>query len=198
MIISVAGAYLQTQGTGQGAFFDTEDMSPLVDNDAFGEALDIYAETTKYGPPDEINLDVGDTRGLFTTGRCALSIDWGDIGTLAIDPATSKVQDKVGAVILPGSSQVLDRATGKLVDCDATTCPYAIDGINHAPFAAFGGWSGAVNAGSSDKVKEAAYAFFSYMSRRSSRTWTSRSARPASIPTGPRSSRTSTCGSRPA
>ena len=165
MVISVAAGFLQSQGTGQGAFFNTEDMSPLFNNEAFGKALDIYAETTKYGPPDEINLDVGDTRGLFTTGRCALSVDWGDIGTLAIDPATSKVQDKVGAVILPGSSQVLDRESGTLVDCDAERCPHAVDGINHAPFAAFGGWSGAVNAGSSDEVKAAVYDFFSYMSQ---------------------------------
>lgn len=164
MIISVAAGYLQSQGTGQGAFFSTEDMSPLFDNEAFGEALDIYAETTKYGPPNEINLDVGDTRGLFTTGRCALSLDWGDIGTLALDPATSKVQNKVGAVILPGSSRVLDRETGELVVCDAETCPYAVDGINHAPFSAFGGWSGAVNAASPDEVKDAVYDFFSYMS----------------------------------
>ena len=164
MIISVAGGFLQSQGTGQGAFFGTDDMSPLFNNEAFGKALDIYAATTQYGPPDEINLDVGDTRGLFTTGRCALSLDWGDIGTLAIDPATSKVQDKVGAVILPGSSQVLDRESGTLVDCDAERCPHAEDGINHAPFAAFGGWSGAVNAASSDEVKDAVYDFFSYMS----------------------------------
>jgi multiple sugar transport system substrate-binding protein len=165
MIISVAGGFLQSQGTGQGAFFDTDDMSPLFNNEAFAKALDIYAETTQYGPPDEINLDVGDTRGLFTTGRCALSVDWGDIGTLAIDPATSKVQDKVGAVILPGSSQVLDRETGTLVDCDAERCPHAVDGINHAPFSAFGGWSGAINAGSSDEVKAAVYDFFSYLSQ---------------------------------
>ena len=58
-------------------------------------------------------------------------MDWGDIGTLAIDKTQSKVADKVGAVILPGSKQVLDRATGKLVACDATTCPYAVDG--HQP-----------------------------------------------------------------
>jgi len=165
MVISVAGGFLQSQGTGQGAFFDTDDMSPLFNNAAFGKALDIYAATTQYGPPDEINLDVGDTRGLFTTGRCALSVDWGDIGTLALDPATSKVQNKVGAVILPGSSQVLDRTTGELVDCDAERCPHAVDGINHAPFAAFGGWSGAVNAGSSEEVKAAVYDFFSYLSQ---------------------------------
>lgn len=164
-IISVAGAYLQSQGTSQGAFFDNDTMAPLTNNEAFAKALDVYAETTKYGPPDELNLNVGDTRSLFTSGRCALSMDWGDIGTLAIDPETSTVQDKVGAVILPGSTQVLDRATGSLVDCTAELCPYATDGVNHSPFAAFGGWSGGINAAADPKVKDAAYAFFSYMAQ---------------------------------
>jgi multiple sugar transport system substrate-binding protein len=165
MILSVAAPFIQTQGTGQGVFFDTETMRPLVDNEGFRKALEVYLETTKYGPPDEINLDVGDTRGLFTSGRCALTLDWGDIGTLAIDPATSKVKDKVGAVIMPGTRAVVDRATGKLVACDATTCPHAIDGVNHAPFAAFGGWSGAVNQAKDEKTRDAAYAFLSYMSQ---------------------------------
>jgi len=102
---------------------------------------------------------------LFTSGQCALSLDWGDIGTLAVDPKESKVQDKVGAVIIPGTKQVLDRSTGKLVACDAQHCPYAINGVNHAPFAAFGGWSGGVNAKANAKVQDAAYAFFSYMSQ---------------------------------
>jgi multiple sugar transport system substrate-binding protein len=163
-ITSIAGAWIQTQGTKQGAFFNTTDMTPLVKNDAFAAALDFYKESTKYAPPDETNLDVGATRGLFTGGRCALSMDWGDIGTLAIDPATSKVQDKVGSIILPGSKKVLDRATGKLVDCDGTTCPNAVNGVNHAPFAAYGGWSGAINAKADAKVKDAAYAFLAYVS----------------------------------
>jgi multiple sugar transport system substrate-binding protein len=164
-ITAVAGGYLQSMGTGQGAFFDADTMKPLTNNDAFAAALDIYKETTKYAPPDELNLDVGDTRGLFTSGRCALSMDWGDIGTLAIDPATSKVQDKVGSIILPGSKKILDRATGKLVDCTSTNCPNAVDGVNHAPFAAFGGWSGAINAADDSKVKDAAYDFISYVSQ---------------------------------
>jgi multiple sugar transport system substrate-binding protein len=164
MAWSVAGGFLQAQGTGEGSFFDTETMEPLVNNEAFGAALDIYKATTEFAPPDEINLDVGGTRGLFTTGRCALSMDWGDIGTLALDETTSTVRDKVGAVILPGTTQVLDRATGQLVDCDATRCPYAVDGVNHAPYAAFGGWSGAINASIDDTVKNAAYDFLAYMS----------------------------------
>jgi multiple sugar transport system substrate-binding protein len=163
-ITSIAGGYIQTQGTNQGAFFSTDDMKPLVQNDAFAAALDVYKKTTDFGPPDELNEDVGATRGNFTSGRCALSMDWGDIGTLAIDPKTSKVKDKVGAVILPGSKNVLDRASGKLVPCDATTCPNAVNGVNHAPFASFGGWSGAVNGKVDQKVQDAAYAFLAYVS----------------------------------
>jgi multiple sugar transport system substrate-binding protein len=163
-ITSVAGGYIQSKGTGQGFFFDPTNMKPLVNNEAFGKALDIYAETTKYGPPNEINLDVGDTRGLFTSGRCALSMDWGDIGPLAVDPASSKVIDKVGAAVLPGSKEVLNRETGKLEACTADTCPYAVNGVNHAPFASFGGWSGGINANAAEKTKEAAFAFLSYVS----------------------------------
>ncbi|MCI0529002.1 MAG: extracellular solute-binding protein [Nitrospira sp.] len=165
MVWSVAAAFLQNRGTGQGSFFDTETMKPLVNNEAFAAALGIYKETANYGPPDELNLEVGDTRRFFTSGRCALSIDWGDIGTLAINPATSKVKDKVGAVILPGTRRILDRQTGKLMDCNQTTCPYAINGVNHAPFAAFGGWSGIINAAAPPKAKDAAYAFLSYMNQ---------------------------------
>jgi multiple sugar transport system substrate-binding protein len=164
MFWSIAGSFLQAQGTKQGSFFDVRTMQPLVNNPGFARALDIYKQTTSYAPPSERNLDVGDTRGLFTSGRCALSIDWGDIGTLAIDPKTSRVQNKVGAVILPGTRQVLNRTTGRLVPCTKRTCPYAVRGVNHAPFAAYGGWSGAINAASDSKVKDAAYAFLSYMS----------------------------------
>ena len=68
-------------------------------------------------------------------------------------------------MILPGSKQVLDRTTGKLVPCTAQNCPHAVNGVNHAPFASFGGWSGAVNAADDPKVKDAAYDFLSYVSQ---------------------------------
>ena len=165
VITSIASAFIQSQGTKQGAFFDTNTMQPLTNNPGFEKALGIYKTLSKLGPPDQLNNDVGDSRGLFVTGRCALSLDWGDIGPLATDKSQSKVTDKVGAIILPGSKQVLDRSSGQLADCNATLCPYATNGINHAPFAAFGGWSGAINHSSSTKVKDAAYAFLSYMSQ---------------------------------
>ncbi|TMF70006.1 MAG: extracellular solute-binding protein [Chloroflexi bacterium] len=163
--ISIAAAYLQSQGTKQGAFFNTDTMQPLTNNPAAAAALTVYKQLSKIGPPEQLNQDVGDSRGLFVTGRCALSLDWGDIGPLAVDKTQSTVQDKVGAVILPGSKKVLDRSSNQLVDCNATLCPYATNGVNHSPFAAFGGWSGAINKAASAKVKDAAFAFLSYMSQ---------------------------------
>ncbi|WP_191061155.1 ABC transporter substrate-binding protein [Geminicoccus harenae] len=164
-LTSVAGGYIQAKGTSEGAFFNTEDMTPLIDNAGFRKALEVYKKTSEYGPPDELNLDVADTRVMFVAGRCALSMDWGDIGSMSVDPSMSKVTGKVGATILPGSSEVIDRTTGEFVACDADTCPHAINGLNHAPFAAFGGWGGGINANADPKVKDAAYAFFSYLSQ---------------------------------
>jgi multiple sugar transport system substrate-binding protein len=163
MFMSIAASIIQSKGTSQGVFFDTDTMEPLVNNEAFFEALRLYMETSKHGPPDELQIDTNDLRNLFISGRCALAIDWGDIGTMA-HLAESKVKDKVGAVIVPGSTHVLDRKTGKLVKCDTEVCPYAINGINFAPYAAFGGWSGAINAAISEKEKEAAYAYLSFVS----------------------------------
>ncbi len=164
-IYTIASPYLQSKGSSEGVFFDTETFAPLVNNAAFKRALEVYKETTDYGPPDELNLGLGDIRGLFLSGRCALALDWGDIGTLALDPENSSVQGITGSSITPGSRQVLDRETGALVDCNEETCPYAIDGVNYAPYASFGGWAGAVNTAVEPEVKDATYAFFSYMAQ---------------------------------
>ncbi len=165
MFLSILAPYLQTKGTSQGAFFDTSNMQPLINNDAGVQALSLYEQLSKLGPPDQINEDVGASRALFTSGRCALALDWGDIGVLAVDKTTSKItSDQVGSIMSPGAKMVLDRSSGKLVACDATTCPNAINGVNHAPFAAFGGWSGAINKAAKPEVQKAAFAFFTYVS----------------------------------
>jgi multiple sugar transport system substrate-binding protein len=164
-VMTFAAGFVQTKGTGQGIFFDPETMKPKVNNEAWAEAFRIYKATGEFGPPDELIHDIGETRALVLAGRCAQVIDWGDIGPLSIDPEGEKIKNKMGAVITPGSRRVLDEASGKLVDCTPEICPHAVDGINHAPFAAFGGWSGAVNAKSDPKVKQAAYDFLSYMNQ---------------------------------
>src|SRR5216683_3291565 len=140
MYISIAAAFLQSQGTKQGSFFSTDSMQPLMNNAGAAAALDVYKQLSKLGPPDQLNNDVGDSRGLFVTGRCALSLDWGDIGPLAVDPTQSKVQDKVGAVILPGSKRVLDRTTGQLVDCNVTIGKTGFNPYRTSHFTNLGPW----------------------------------------------------------
>lgn len=164
-VMSIAAGFVQTKGTGEGIFFDPETMKPKINNEAWIEAFNVYKATGEYGPRDELNQDIGDTRALVQGGRCALAIDWGDIGPLSIDPSGAAIKDKMGAIIMPGTSKVLDVKTGKLAQCNASLCPYAIDGINHAPFAAFGGWSGAINKKADPKVKQVAYDFLSYMNQ---------------------------------
>lgn len=164
-ISSVASGFIQSKGTSEGIYFHPDSMKPKINNEAWIKAFNIYKETGNYGPPEELNHDVGDTRALVTTGRCALAIDWGDIGPLSIDKGAEAIRDKMGAVIMPGSSEVLNTSTGKLEKCNAQRCPHAVDGINYAPFAAFGGWSGAINAKADSKVKQAAYDFLSYMNQ---------------------------------
>jgi multiple sugar transport system substrate-binding protein len=110
-------------------------------------------------------MDIGDTRGLFKAGRCGLLIEWGDPGTLQLDPDAAAVKGLIFAVGAVGSKEVLDRATGKLVPVTKENAPYSVDGINYAPFAAFGGWAGAINAKADQKKKDAAYAFMSYMNQ---------------------------------
>ena len=110
-IISIAAGLLQSQGTNQGAFFDTTNMNPLFGpNEAMTKALTLYKATKDVGPPDELNMDVGGSRGLFTTGRCALTMDWGDIGTLtpgtyAQDKDAKKAAPKKAAAKAPAKKK---------------------------------------------------------------------------------------------
>lgn len=161
---SVAASRVQTKGTSEGIYFDPATMKPKINNAAWAKAFELYKATGEYGPPDELNHDIGDTRALAIGGRCGLMIDWGDIGPLSIEEG-SKINDKVGAIIMPGSMEALDVETGELVTCDDNACPYHVGGINYAPFAAFGGWTAAISNSSDDKVKQAAYDFLSYMNQ---------------------------------
>lgn len=163
-LLSIAGSFLQSKGTSQGIFFNTKTMAPLVNNAAFKKALQIYKQTTEFGSADELNFDTNDVRYAFINGRCALAIEWGDIGTMTVLPE-SKVKNKTGVSILPGSTEVLNRKTGQLERCNSTLCPFAMGDINYAPYAAFGGWVGSINRASTTGKKKLAYEYLSYVTQ---------------------------------
>ena len=145
-------------------------MTPMVNNAAWAAALNFYKATGEYGPPDELNHDIGDTRALVQAGRCAQMIDWGDIGPLSIDPegdlrSSTRWAQCRHAGHDPRSSICESGDAGRLRRPRPARMR-STDGINHAPFAAFGGWSGAINTSMpTHDVKEAAYAFLSYMNQ---------------------------------
>lgn len=164
-IQTIAASYVQTMGTAQGFHFDNATMKPIVNNDAWKKAFEIYKETSKYSPPEELNLDITDMRPIYLAGRCGMFIEWGDTGPLQLGADAAAVKGLLYAVGAVGSKEVLDRATGKLVPVTKENAPHSVDGINYAPFAAFGGWAGAINAKADQKKKDAAYAFLSYMNQ---------------------------------
>ena len=162
-IQTFAAPIVQTAGTGQGFHFDNETMKPLINNAGWKKAFELYKATGEFGPAEELNMDIGDTRALFKAGRCGLLVEWGDPGTLQLEDDAAAVKGKIYAIGGVGSREVLDRETGELVPVTAESAPHAVDGINYSPFAAFGGWAGAINKGADEKTKAAAYAFLSHM-----------------------------------
>lgn len=163
-IQSVAASRVQSKGTAEGLYFNPEDMTPKINNAAWKRAFEIFKASIEFNPPDVLNHDIGDTRALALAGRCGMVIDWGDIGPLSIEEG-SQIKDKVGAIMMPGSMEVLNTETGELEACGADNCPHAVDGVNFAPFAAFGGWTAAISNTLDDQKKQAAYDFMSYMNQ---------------------------------
>ena len=70
-----------------------------------------------------------------------MNIDWGDTGTISVDPKQSKVAGNVGFFILPGADEIWNHKTKSW-----EKFPQVV----HSPFMAYGGWVAAVPASRSD------------------------------------------------
>lgn len=149
---SRAAGYCSVPGQPGGLFFDPETMKPLINDPGHLQALKDYIGIMKYGVPGMINMDSGEIRTVFCAGEAAMAIDWGDIGIMADTSPGSAIKGKVGYAILPGSTKVWNYKTGKWMSYKEP---------NQAPYLAFGGWMGAIDA-KSPNVK-AAYSFLSYL-----------------------------------
>ncbi len=141
--VQVLSSMTQTKGSSEGSLFDTKDMTPLT-SDALVETLKIFERQLKYGHPDELNRCFDLNQISMENEECVLSLNWGHAFVQGSN------QGWLGVGRVPGSQKVLDRETGKLVTCNKDICPNAvyyddIGFVNYAPYAAFGGWSGAVS-----------------------------------------------------
>jgi len=149
---SRSAAYTSIPGQAQGLFFDPETMKPLINDPGHVQALEDWIKMIEVGVPGMINMDSGEIRGVYAAGEAAMAIDWGDIGVIADTDPGSTVKGKVGYSILPGTTKTWDYVKKTWVDFSE---------VNHAPYLAFGGWLGAIDAKSNNV--EAAYDFLSYL-----------------------------------
>ena len=115
--------FIQSQGTSQGVFFDTDDMKPLINNDAFKR------RSTSTRRPATTARRTSSTTTSATPAACsppaAAPCRWTG-ATSGRWPSTRDLEGRrtrSARSSCPARKQVLDRATGKLVPCDATTCP---------------------------------------------------------------------------
>jgi len=138
----------QYEGTKSGFLYDPNNMKPLT-----GEALESVIKDLEgqvlNGAADEFmrcdTVDSATAIEWMNEGSCAMTYNWGSV---------FKSQTGSAAVIstapTPGSLYVLDRDTNKLARCNEETCgkngyyDSELGWINVAPYAAGGGWSGAI------------------------------------------------------
>ena len=160
---AVSAPYVQSHGTQQGLFFNTETFEPLVNTAAYRNALTILKKANDFGL-NELIAGLVESRAMMLNGSCAFMLDWGDMSLL---PKGTPYQDFIQPAPTPGSKSVL--VGDALVPCTKASCPYGImqpsgEIINFAPYASFGGWSGMIAGAIPDDRQTAAYDFFSWMS----------------------------------
>mmetsp|Transcript_29112 Transcript_29112/g.58129 ORF Transcript_29112/g.58129 Transcript_29112/m.58129 type:complete len:1070 (-) Transcript_29112:185-3394(-) len=159
------GSYDCSRGanTGQNIFFDVDNFDPLIFNEGFKYAVELY---TRFVQASNCQTETPagqkcDRKSAFPTGRCAGVISMP--GTLTnllsendsysippeyrLSSALEPGQYHGRRARFPGSTKVVDWKIGgmPLVDCRGAVCPLAEDGINYAPFFAEGGESYALN-----------------------------------------------------
>ena len=94
-------------------FFNPDTMKPLINSEGHVKALEDYVKFLANGPREQIAWTLGQAWNLFLAGDSATDPTWGDLPTLAQDPKTSKVQGKIGAAPLPGTTEAYNPITGQ-------------------------------------------------------------------------------------
>jgi multiple sugar transport system substrate-binding protein len=94
-------------------FFAPDDMKPLINSEGHLRALEDYVKLAADGPREEISWTLGQGWNLFLAGHSAMEPTWGDLPTLAQDPKVSKVQGKIGAAGIPGTTEAFNPITGQ-------------------------------------------------------------------------------------
>ncbi|MEW5311588.1 MAG: hypothetical protein WDW38_003291 [Sanguina aurantia] len=128
-LAAIWSSYIQTSGPSQGAFFDPLTMLPLINNPAMIRAMEIYQQLQPYTPSDD-NLPCQKVNTRFASGKCALTLHWG-YQFKYNSMLNSSVQYPIAqSAPVPGTTEILNRATGLLTLCTPKLCPLATPNPN--------------------------------------------------------------------
>ncbi|GIL56783.1 hypothetical protein Vafri_12094 [Volvox africanus] len=176
-LTAIWSSFIQSQGTKHGAFFDPETMEPLVNNAAMALAMVIFKRLRAYGPPDETSAPCLPYNQRFVNGECALTLSWGYQLKANLFRPDSRVRNNVGVALLPGSTMVLNRTTGQMMNCTSlTVCPFAEELfvlqsrtkrlVNRAPYLAVPTASVSISAKANVRHQTKLLDFFTYLASR--------------------------------
>ncbi len=87
-------------------WFDPADMEPLINSPGHVRALEKLVELSQYGPEAQAAWGLGEGWDWFLRGKSIFVFSWGDVGSLVQDEARSLIKGKIGASIVPGSTEV--------------------------------------------------------------------------------------------
>jgi len=135
-------------------YFNPDDMKLLINSEGHLRALEDYVKFLANGPKEQIDWTLPQGWTPFLTGHAVMEPTWGDLPTLAQDRARSSVQGRVGATLIPGTTDAFNPITGQ-----RDKFPLNVVGNTNG-----GSWHCVISRLS--KQKEATYDFLAFMANK--------------------------------
>jgi multiple sugar transport system substrate-binding protein len=99
-------------------WFDPDTMEPLINSPGHVKALEMLIALSKAGTPAMWGWELGEAWADFLSGKAMMVFSWGDVGSLAEDPAQSVITGKLGARGIPGTKSPYDMETKQFLNLD--------------------------------------------------------------------------------
>jgi ABC-type glycerol-3-phosphate transport system substrate-binding protein len=166
----ILSSMTQSLGTSSGYLLHPETGEPLL-GQAMEETLRLLGEQIKVEGSFEgtwqaaTDCFAGNLERM-NQGLCAMTYSFAN----QLVPVSGMGLFPIGVAPTPGSTKVLNPATGTLEECTTETCPYGIYNedidaiVNQPSYSAFGGWVAGVSNTTTLSKQRAVADFFSYMS----------------------------------
>ena len=142
------------------AWFDPEDMKPLINQPGQVAALELLQQLAATGPADQIGWRLPQAWEYFLRGKAVMMWTWGDLGALCQDETRSLVKGNCGVAMLPGSTRHWDREQAKWIE---TAEPNRVGNTTG------GSWHGVLLGDGANQ--EAAYSFLALMAIKPVSMW---------------------------